>query len=178
MQIAVSALGRDRPGIVAAVSGVLAAHDCNLADSQMGILSGRFSLVLIADAPEELDEDALLEDLEGVGRELGLDTIDVTGIEPGAADTPPPTHIVTVYGVDHGGIVHAVTQALAELGANVTDVNTRRVADTGAEPLYMMMLEVAPPAMTSVRSLRDALATVASEQGVDVSVRELDDEPL
>ena len=44
---AVSAIGRDRPGIVAAVSKVLLDHEGNIEDSQMTILRGHFTMTLI-----------------------------------------------------------------------------------------------------------------------------------
>jgi glycine cleavage system transcriptional repressor len=44
---AVTAIGADRPGIVAAVSNVLLDHEGNIEDSQMTILCGRFTMMLI-----------------------------------------------------------------------------------------------------------------------------------
>ena len=178
-QIAVSAVGRDRPGIVAAVTGVLVAHGANLADSQMGILSGRFTMTLIVDAPEELDVDLLVADLERIGDDLGLDAI--FAHEVGDADedeAASPTRMVTVYGVDHPGIVHAVALELASRGVNITDLNTRRIEEEDGEPLYAMMLEVAPPPGTDDSELEGALRRVAGEQHLEVSVRELEDDAL
>ena len=177
-QIAVSALGRDRPGIVAAVSGVLLGHGLNLADSQMGILSGRFTMTLIVDGPDDLDRDALRGDLRKVADELGLDTIVVQEVAAAHGIESAPTHIATVYGIDHPGIVHAITSELGARGVNITDLNTRLVEDEGEEPLYAMMLEIALPPAVSEADLSDGLRRIAGEQGVDVSVRELDDDPL
>lgn len=177
-QIAVSAVGRDRPGIVAAVTGVLVAHGANLADSQMGILSGRFTMTLIVDAPAELDVDALVADLERIADDLGLDAIFAHEVGDADADATLPTRIVTVYGVDHPGIVHAVALELASRGVNITDLNTRRIEDEDSEPLYAMMLEVAPPPGTDDAELESALRRVAGEQRLEVTVRELDDDAL
>ena len=41
MQVAVTAIGADRPGIVAAVTGVLVEHGANIEDSSMTILRGK-----------------------------------------------------------------------------------------------------------------------------------------
>jgi predicted amino acid-binding ACT domain protein len=172
MQLAASAVGPDRPGLAAALTGVLAAHGCDVADAQMGVLSGRFALTLVADAPDDVDVSLIADDLRRVGDELDL--VDARLLAPSDGPPKPPTHLVTVTGVDHPGIIHAITRALGELGANVTDLNTRRVVDEDAEPLLAMMLEVAPPRDTSTRALRDALARVADDQDVEVSVGELD----
>src|SRR2546423_4648007 len=53
--LALSAIGRDRPGIVAALTGVLLDHGLNIEDSQATILRGHFSIVLIVATPDELD---------------------------------------------------------------------------------------------------------------------------
>jgi glycine cleavage system transcriptional repressor len=177
-QIAVSAVGRDRPGIVAAVTGVLVAHGANLADSQMGILSGRFTMTLIVDAPAELNLDLLVADLERIGEDLGLDAIFAREVGDADEEASLPTRMVTVYGVDHPGIVHAVTRELATRGVNITDLNTRRIEDEDGEPLYAMMLEVAPPDGTDDADLEAALRRVAGEQRVEVTVRELEDDAL
>ncbi len=51
-QLAVSAIGVDRPGIVAAVTGVLVGHGCNLEDTSMSILRGHFAMTLVVSAPD------------------------------------------------------------------------------------------------------------------------------
>ena len=52
---AVSAIGRDRPGIVAAVSRVLLDLEGNVEDSQMSILRGHFAVMLIVALPSGVD---------------------------------------------------------------------------------------------------------------------------
>jgi predicted amino acid-binding ACT domain protein len=173
MQLAASAVGPDRPGLAASLTGVLAAHGCDVADAQMGVLSGRFAMTLVADAPDDIDVALVGDDLRRVGDELDL--VEARLLAPSAGPPEPPTHMVTVTGVDHPGIIHAVTRALGELGANVTDLNTRRVVDEDAEPLLAMMLEVATPDGADARALRDGLARIAEDQDVQVSVAELDD---
>ena len=53
--LALSAIGRDRPGIVAAVTRVLLDHGVNVEDSQMTILRGHFTMTLILGVPDEAD---------------------------------------------------------------------------------------------------------------------------
>jgi glycine cleavage system transcriptional repressor len=47
LRFAVSVFGRDRPGIVAAVTRVLADAGCNLEDTSMTILRGHFAMMLV-----------------------------------------------------------------------------------------------------------------------------------
>jgi glycine cleavage system transcriptional repressor len=46
-RFAVSVFGRDRPGIVAALTRVLADAGCNLEDTSMTILRGHFAMMLV-----------------------------------------------------------------------------------------------------------------------------------
>lgn len=177
--LALSALGRDHPGIVAGVTGVLVGRRVNVEDSRMAILRGEFAMVLVLGAPHHLDLGALERDLDRVRDELGLEALTLTEIaEDLAADGSPPTHIVSVYGADHPGIVHAVTSALAEREVNIADLTTRLVDEPGGEPLYAMALEVTLPGTLDLSDLDGALATVAADQGVEVSLRALERDVL
>jgi glycine cleavage system transcriptional repressor len=177
--LAVSAIGRDRPGIVAGVTRVLLDHDLNVEDSQMTILRGRFTMMLVVSAADAVDVEALRAGLARAADELELDAVsveDVTGAS--ADDAPEPSHIVTVYGVDHPGIVHGVAEALAGAGIDITDLNTRLVSDAGGEDLYAMMLEVALPRGVSGEALESVLGDARRRHQVDVSVRELERDAL
>jgi len=170
-QLALSAIGRDRPGIVAEVTRALLGHSLNITDSQMAVLGGRFTMMLIVTAPEGTDLELVREELSGTSERLGLDAVSLSPLseaEPGAATEP--SHIVTVYGVDHPGIVHAVSARLAAREVNVTDLETRLVG----EELYAMVLEVALPARLSEDDVRALLDEVAAEQGVEVTIRPLE----
>ena len=169
-QLALTAIGRDRPGIVAEVTRALFGHSLNITDSHMGVLGGRFSMMLIVEAPEGRISTPCARSSRTRSR-LDLDAValhPLTATEhTSAAD---PSHIVTVYGVDHPGIVHAVCARLASKSVNVTDLETRLVGDG----LYAMVLEVALPPDLDPEAMAAMLADVGSEQGVEVTVRPLE----
>ena len=179
-RLAVTAIGRDRPGIVAAVSRVLLAHRANVEDSQMTILRGHFTMMLVVSMPEETDAGTLGDDLDDVRTELGLEAVVVSELEDVDPESEPvPTHIVTLYGADHPGIVHAATTALAERGVGITDLATKLAGEGGdGPPLYALMMEIAPPPDVAAGEIEDALRRVGEEQGVEVSLRALDAEAL
>jgi glycine cleavage system transcriptional repressor len=173
--LAVSAIGRDRPGIVAAVTGVLLRHGVNVEDTQMTILRGHFTMMLFLAAPDELDPATLERDLSEP--ETGLEELSVAELEefgPG----PEPTHTVTVYGSDHPGIVHAAASALAEREIDITDLNSRLVDEDDGQALYVLMMEVALPAGASADELDAALDEVAGREGVEVTLHELERDEL
>src|SRR5205823_12753242 len=74
---AVAAIGRDRPGIVAAVTRNLVDHQLNVEDSQMTILGGHFTMMLIISGDDAVELGALRRDLESTARELNLEAISV-----------------------------------------------------------------------------------------------------
>jgi glycine cleavage system transcriptional repressor len=171
---AVSAIGRDRPGIVAAITGVLLDLGGNVDDSQMSILHGHFAVMLVVSVPDSVDRAELDARLQRVGEQLALEGVAVSELDR-LADTAAPTHVLTVYGADHPGIVHAVSTTLADNGVNITDLRTRRTGE-GDSPLYVMMMEISVPAAAA--GLGEALAAVGAEAEVEVSLRELQQETL
>jgi glycine cleavage system transcriptional repressor len=164
--LAVSALGLDRPGIIAGVAERLAAHGANVTDSRMAILRGHFAMTLIVEGAER---EALAGDLDALG---GLETWSVAEVAEAAA-TPrsEPNAVVSVHGADHPGIVAAVTRVLADAGANVCDLQTRLARD-----LYVMVMDVAVP--PGADDLEERLRMVAAEQDVAITLRPADADVL
>ena len=170
---ALSAIGRDRPGIVAEVTGTLLRHGVNLADSQMAILGGHFAIMLVLETSEATDLEALRGDLEQSRARLELEAVSLSEIDATQARIDDPSHVITLYGADHAGIVNAVTAALAERGVNITDLDTHLVGEE-TEPVYMMILEVALPEDLSGNELEVFLREIAHEQKLELAVRSLD----
>lgn len=172
MNLAVTAIGRDRPGIVAGITGALLDFGGNVDDSQMSILHGQFSVMLIVSVPDDADLGAITGHLEEAGTQLDLGGIAVTpvsGLDRGAG----PTHVLTVYGPDRPGIVHEVAELLAGHGVNITDLRTKRTGSTDS-PLYTMMMEVVVPA----DGISDALAQLSGDKGLEAHLAELETEVL
>src|SRR5437870_73749 len=69
---ALAAIGRDRPGIVAACARTLFEQGCNVEDSSMTLLRGNFAVMLVLAAPEGTTGSSLTAALEPACRELGL----------------------------------------------------------------------------------------------------------
>jgi len=178
-QLALSAVGRDRPGIVAATTAVLLRHGVNVEDSRMAILRGHFAMTLVLGLPEGADRRSLKADLDAAAADLGLEALTLSAVEPHAVEAPAePTHLVSIYGVDHPGIVHHAARVLAEQGANITDLQTRLAESDGEAALYALTIEVAAPAELQTAALDAALAEIAASEVVEVSLRELGGDEL
>ncbi len=144
----------------------------------MAILGGHFTVMLVVSVPGEADLDALRRDLAAIQAELGLSALTLEEVEPGPAAHASPSHMVTVYGADHPGIVHSVTRTLADAGVNVVDLATHLITDEGAEPIYAMMMEVELPEGLEAARLEEALHETAERERLDLSVRPLEAEAL
>jgi glycine cleavage system transcriptional repressor len=171
--VAVSVIGNDRPGIVAAVAGVLYELGCNLEDVSSTILRGHFAMMLIVRCPDNVGPTDVEAALQPVGDELEVVTA-ARPVQEADLDVEPPTHMVSVYGADRPGIVFKVAEALSRLHANITDL-TSRVIGTEDQPVYAVMLEVVVPEDTSID---EALSGLKDELQVDISVHPIDADVL
>jgi len=176
MHAAITAVGADRPGIVAAVTKVLYDAGGNIEDSRMAILGGNFAVVLIAALPGGAELETVERALQDATRGMDL-TISVRRVTE-----VPPEHregrVVTirVYGADRPGIVARVSGTLAAQRVNILDLATHVVE--GETPVYVMLLEGVIPSDSDVAAFERELKTLATELGVDVSVEQSDAETL
>jgi glycine cleavage system transcriptional repressor len=172
-RFSLSALGADRPGIVAAVSGALGDAGCNLEDSTMTILQGHFAILLVISAAEEMTSSSLEAALAAVSETFDL-VIAVRPIEvaeePGSESSGFEALSISIHGADRPGIVHAISGALADAGGNVVDLATQLVG-APEKPVYVMTLRAIVPREDSDR-VTAAVKTKADGLGVHCTVRE------
>ena len=168
-ELAITVIGRDRPGIVADVAEVLAGLGANLTDSTMTRLRGHFAMTLVCTGPTWHDVEAAL-------RPLTADDQLLATVRPVPAESQQPPsgepYLVSVHGADRLGIVAAVTRVVAEAGGNVTDLTTRL-----AGPLYVLIAEVELPGGAATEVGR-RLAETARELDVEVTLRPVDSDVL
>lgn len=165
-EYAVTVLGRDRTGIIAETTEIMAGLGLNLTDSTMTRLRGHFAMTLVCAGGAR---DPGLDAIETALRPLAADealVVTVRRIEPddAAAESGSP-YVLTVHGADRPGIVAALTRVVAAAGGNVTDLTTRLTAD-----LYLLIAEVDLPPGTDVAVLTGRLRGVAADLGVEVTL--------
>ena len=163
-----SAVGADRPGIVAAVTGALVDSGCNLEDTSMTILGGQFAMMLVVAGPDGVDAATLEKALSVPAADLDL-VVHVREVGDGVPDAMEgDAWSVAVYGADRPGIVHRFTSLLADKGVNVVDLTTRVIGEPD-RPVYAMILELALPPGVDGDDLTGRLARLAGELGVECS---------
>jgi glycine cleavage system transcriptional repressor len=161
---AMTAVGPDAPGEVAALAEALAGLGANLEDASMTRLRGHFAMTLVATvgATQAEVEAALAPVGETTGLHVSVWSVDT--------DAPPPADgrpwRVTLHGADRPGLVAGVARQLASLGANITDLSCRLVGD-----LYVMTLDVDA-------AVEPDLGDLATRLGVTLHVQPVDEDVL
>jgi glycine cleavage system transcriptional repressor len=172
---AITAIGRDRPGIVSGLTGALRDLGGNLEDVSSTILRGHFSMMLVVDTPDGVGAQQLGERLARAADPLGVH-VTVSDVEAGTPERPIATHVLSVYGADQPGIVASFATLLADRGANITDLSCRLTG--GDRPIYVLIAEVALPANLDAHELGSVITDTAAEVGVDATFAPLEVETL
>ncbi|MFN8110905.1 MAG: ACT domain-containing protein [Thermoleophilia bacterium] len=174
-EIAVTAVGSDRPGIVAALTQPLLDLGGNLADCRAALLRGSFAVALLVTVPDEVDAARVDAMLRPVAERMGLGLWTGPAAAHDEAEAWGPRCIISVYGIDHPGIVHAVSATLAETGVNILDLSAR-VA--GSPPIYALGIEADLPPGGTPHTLEAALRPVAEANRLELSVTLASDDVL
>jgi glycine cleavage system transcriptional repressor len=177
--VLLAASGKDRPGIVAAVTKVVFELQGNIEDATMTRLGGEFTMMLVVALPGSQIPSQLSRTLRPYEKKLGLH-FNVQPLTPAQARNPKriePRFLISVYGTDKPGIVHHVAQTLADHGVSITDLNTRVLQRRGA-PVYVMLLEIQIRDKTDMDDIRSELDTLRQKLDVEISLQDLDAVPL
>ena len=78
---------------------------------------------------------------------------------------PKERAVITVNGIDHSGIIAAITRALADLDVNIEDLS-----QTIVQGLFTMIL-IADITDHDLSKLQDKMAQVGKQQGVQITVQ-------
>ncbi|MBX6748203.1 MAG: ACT domain-containing protein [Micromonosporaceae bacterium] len=161
-EYAITVIGRDRPGIIADVSSVLAGLGLNLTDSTMTRLRGHFAMTLVcAGQVPSTEVEPALAPLSAEGLIVSVSEVTTDG-------PPAPIgghYVLRLYGADRLGIVAAVTRLLADVGGNITDLTTRL-----ADGLYMLVAEVDLPTTVDIDGLAAQVRRLAADLNVEASL--------
>ncbi len=168
----ISVLGKDRPGIIAAVTRVLFEQDFNIEDVSQTILQNQFSGIFIATGPSgvtHMDMQKAFQDKTGNFdlhfhvQEMGSDAITWTTCEC-------ESFVITTRGPDRKGLVAQITALLAASNVNVTQLQA--VFRGGDEPgRNIMIYEVDIPLDIDQKKLRQSLLAKGNELQLEISIQ-------
>lgn len=172
--LVLSALGPDRPGLVAEITEYVSEHGGNVEDSRMAVLGAEFGvLLLVSGTPEEIG--AIERDLGKVEEKTGLRLLSRRTKSPEehrrAAVIPC---LITAEALDQEGIVRAVSRALCRAGVNIVSLETSAYeAPVTGSPLFRMEARVDIPTGITIGKVRKAMDEVAEAENLDIDVRSL-----
>ena len=168
---ALSAIGRDRPGIVADLADLIYECDCNLEDSRMTILGSEFAVLLLLSSQGPDVERRLQAGCKRLEWEKRLTVFfrPLDGVEE-ARGAPGTLTECVVTGVDKAGIVARITRTLADHRVNVEDLHTElRPEPESGTPIYTMRITMRIPPDVDAPALRQRLERDAATLCVDLT---------
>ncbi len=167
--LVLTVIGRDRPGLVSAISETIAAEGGNWLDTRMASLAGQFAgMLLVAVASEKADAlAAALRRLEGEDLRLVIARSDAGA--PAAARTVG----LDLVGHDRPGIVRDLSRVLAAQKVSITELETERTSGSfSGEPMFRARARLTLPDDLDIMKLRQSIEALANEMMVDLSLDE------
>jgi glycine cleavage system transcriptional repressor len=171
---ALSAIGRDRPGIVADLAQLVYDCDCNLEDSSMTILGSEFAVLLLLTGEASGVEERLATASKRLEWEKRL-TVFIRPLEgepiPYSVGKEAAPYDLQATGVDKAGLVARVARCLEGHGASITQMFTQSRPEPGTgTPLYTMAVRLELPAGVSEAAVRADLDAVAADLNIEVTL--------
>ena len=171
--------GRDHPGIVARLTGLLAQGGAQLLDVEQVVVQGQLTLCLLVRLPETR---SLLAELLYAAKELGV-ALDFRVLDPVPAAAPPARgrYVATLVGRGLGSsALHALATCLAEHGGNIEQVSrltdgelapggAPQALESSALAAVEVRLTLAPGA--SAEPLKRALLQLAMGSPFDIALQ-------
>lgn len=170
-RLVLTTIGDDQAGLVDALSEVIADHGGNWEESHMAQLGGKFAGIVLLSVPGD-SVDALVRDLEPL-REQGL--LDVTAVRAeSTVDAPAVTRLtMQLVGLDHPGIVHDISHALASHDVSIASLETRTsAAPMSGGTLFTAEAILDVPEEVSIQSVTDVLEALAHQLMVDIELHQ------
>ena len=165
--LVLTVIGRDRPGLVNAVSETVAAGGGNWLDTRMASLAGQFAGILLVEVARD-KADALvaaLKQLEAQGLRVMIEKSE------GGAPARARKLKLDLLGLDRPGIVREISRLLASRQVSIVELETEQVSGSfSGEAMFKAHAELETPVGLDMNELRDALEGIASELMVDLNL--------
>jgi glycine cleavage system transcriptional repressor len=167
--LVISALGKDRPGIVNELSKAILDCGGNVEDSRMSVLGGEFALILLISGSWNAigKMEAMVP---GLQKKLDL-TVVAKHTEPRKAGQNMMPYVVDVVAMDHPGIVHDAAEFFSSREINIEDMNTwtYAAAHTGT-PMFALSMTVSVPTAQNIGRLRQEFTDFCDELNLDATL--------
>ena len=174
---ALSAIGKDRPGIVAEVAGLIYECGGNLEDSSMTRLGEQFALLILFSGSGEEFQYRLSTGVKRLEWEKHL-SIFLTPVEEAERESKLKdkfeSYELSTTGMDRMGIVYRVSRLLADQGINIADMHTRATpSPESGTPIFTMKILLEVPPKVSIHSLQEKLNRLGEELAIDINLKKI-----
>ncbi|MFZ5912490.1 MAG: glycine cleavage system protein R [Chloroflexota bacterium] len=173
-QFVISIMSRDRVGIIYEISKALSELGGNIADVRQSVLSGYFTMILLASFPSKVTKRAVERKLAEVdaNSETVIESA-VKRIEAGdrvlPSTTPENAYVLTASGIDRVGIVAQVSYFCVAHNINILYLST-----TVSDGAYVMILALDLDHCGSISQVRSDLQELARETGLKLVLQHYD----
>ncbi len=166
-----TAFGKDRPGVVADVAGLIFEIGGNLEDSTMTRLADEFAIILLFSISEKIEDD-LARACRRLEKQRGVSAFfrpaDSSG---GWMQESFTLRRVHAEGVDHTGIVYRISDYLASMKVNIANLTSRRITSPESGTVrYSLEIEIQVPVDVSIERIKKDLDRISREIDVDIDV--------
>ncbi|OZY43371.1 phosphoserine phosphatase SerB [Pseudomonas fragi] len=178
--VLINITGEDRPGLTAAITGVLASNGVNILDIGQAAIHGVLSLGFLVEIPHAEQVSAVLKDLQPLiaqeGLQLRFDPISEEHYQRWVNEQSQTRHVVTLMSRQvTAHELQRVTSVISQHGLNIeqTDRLSGRVpldASTEASKSCIELRVCGEPA--DIDALRAEFFNLAQELGVDIALQE------
>ncbi|MBV1921938.1 MAG: hypothetical protein KUG73_14765 [Pseudomonadales bacterium] len=167
--LVISALGRDKPGIISELSRFALEQQCNILDTRMTVLGEAFALLMMVSGNSEAIKQ-LKQALSGAASDLEL-TITLQSTQQKQQQEPALPYHVEVVAIDNPGIVHEITGFFSDRKINIEEMNTGTysAAHTGTL-MFSLTVEIKIPGSVNISNLKDEFISFCDERNLDATI--------
>lgn len=153
---------RDQVGIIAGITGVLDEARVQLLELSQTVVRDYFTIILVINVPKDIDTEKITATIrQNIGSGVAVTLV------PYQAGTPVTTqgerYILTATGINRPGMVHTITEIIAQYGGNFTDLSTRLI-----DRRFSLVAEIDLPKDVLLAQLQTALRHAGTEIGLQV----------
>ena len=164
--LVISAIGKDKPGIVNELSAIILKNQCSIDDSRMTVLGGEFALILLVSGNWNAIN-KLEEIIPALALQSGM-TIICKRTEPKTIKADRIPYLVEVISIDHPGIVASIAEFFSSRNINIEDMNTTSyaAAHTGTK-MFSVNMTISIPSNLHLGDMREQFTEFCDALNLD-----------
>jgi phosphoserine phosphatase len=162
--IMITATGKDKPGLTAEITEMIATANGNIVDIEAFSMRGLFAIFIILDCCSiSIPLEDLKNQLLSLGKKIGLE-VTIDSIDAGQRKIGKKLVLLTTLGKDKPGIVAKVSRFLSQNNANIERIRMIAYGELNAMEILIDINDITIP----LEDFKQALNGTCKEVGQDV----------